>query len=54
MYCRDIVFSQKQLQKRIELPYRLGPKKKQKVENALNALSSTMEDHFRQNMWVAA
>jgi len=31
-----------------------GPKKKQKAENALNALSSTMEDYFRQNMRIAA
>jgi transposase len=31
-----------------------GPKKKQKAENALNALSSTMEDYFRQSMRIAA
>jgi hypothetical protein len=31
-----------------------GPKKKQKAENALNALSSTIKDYFRQNMRVAA
>ncbi len=31
-----------------------GPKKKQNAENALNALLSTMEDYFRQNMRLIA
>ena len=31
-----------------------GPKKKQNAENALNALLSTMEDYFRQNMRLVA
>lgn len=31
-----------------------GPRKKQNAENALNALFSTLEDYFRQNMRVAA
>lgn len=31
-----------------------GPKKKQKAENAMNALSSTIKDYFRKNMRVAS